>query len=203
MPVDYCNGKVYKVEAKFEVNVPVYVGSTTKPYLSQRFDAHKQLYKAFKGIDKKTKYCTVFQMFEKYGVDGVRIVLIEAVNAKSKDELLAREAYFINLMNSVNAKQEQRCQLYNTLILNDEEEYKKTLHPDQVEYFNIKKNEENFISSNQLYRIKYNKEYYEKNKNKALEKFICICGSPYTCNGKMQHLKSKKHKKYTIENNII
>ena len=203
MTIDYSLGKIYKIEAKFEVNVPVDVGATTKPFLSQRFNAHKQLYIQSKNENIKTRYCSVFQLFDKYGVDNIKIVLLELVNANSKDELMAREAYYINLMNTVNTKQEQRCQLYNAKIQEDDEQYMKTLHPDQLEFYKQKKQEDGFLNNTQMYHIKYNKEYYEKNRAKALEKFVCECGSNYTHNGKKQHLNSKKHKKFVTENIII
>jgi hypothetical protein len=41
----------------------------------------------------------------------------------------------------------------------------------------------------------YQKEYYQKNKNKWSEYKMCdICGSNYCNNTKTNHLKSKKHK---------
>ena len=43
---NYSNGKVYKIEP-INSNNPddIYIGSTTKKYLSQRFPAHKTAYK--------------------------------------------------------------------------------------------------------------------------------------------------------------
>ena len=45
----------------------------------------------------------------------------------------------------------------------------------------------------------YNKEYYEKNKEKYQEKVICECGEKYTKYRKSLHEKSQKHKNKLIE----
>jgi len=51
------------------------------------------------------------------------------------------------------------------------------------------------------------KEYYEKNKDiilaKKNEKHMCICGNCYTNASKLQHLKSKKHQQYLKYKTII
>jgi hypothetical protein len=99
--VNYANGKVYKIEA---MNAPeeekVYVGSTTKQYLSQRMDFHRYDYgKWLKGKCCKT---TSFELFEKYGVDNCKIILLETYPSASKDELLSREAHYIRTLNCVN-----------------------------------------------------------------------------------------------------
>jgi hypothetical protein len=80
----------------------VYVGSTTKQYLSQRMDKHRSDYKNWKAGNDKYYKLTSFELFDKYGVENCMIVLIEAVNANSKDELLAREKHYIKTMNSIN-----------------------------------------------------------------------------------------------------
>ena len=50
----------------------------------------------------------------------------------------------------------------------------------------------------------YKDEWYQKNKEKILEKqkqtFICECGSEVRFAGKAEHLRSIKHKNFTIEN---
>ena len=41
-------------------------------------------------------------MFEKHGIENCKIVLLENVNANSKDEMLAREAYYIRNFKCIN-----------------------------------------------------------------------------------------------------
>jgi hypothetical protein len=122
--VNYSNGKIYKIEA---INAPddekVYIGSTTKQYLSQRMDKHRSDYRNWKDGNEKYSKITSFDLFDKYGIENCVIVLIELVNANSKDELLAREKHFIKTMNSINKllpkmdkeeKYEQRHKYYES-----------------------------------------------------------------------------------------
>jgi hypothetical protein len=48
----------------------------------------------------------------------------------------------------------------------------------------------------------YNKKYYLANKDKALEKIKCSCGSECYKNARRKHLASKKHNDY-INNNLF
>lgn len=43
-----------------------------------------------------------FNLFDKYGVENCEIVLLESVNCNSKEELLARERWFIENNKCVN-----------------------------------------------------------------------------------------------------
>ena len=96
--VIYNNGKIYKIENN--IDDMIYIGSTTKQYLSQRMDNHRSCYKGWKS-GKSTKVM-VFDMFEKHGIENCFIVLLELVNCNTKDELLAREAYYIKTLVCVN-----------------------------------------------------------------------------------------------------
>ena len=105
--VNYNNGKIYKIEPIVDhLEDEIYVGSTTKKYLSQRMDNHRSSYKLW--TDGKTNNFTVFDLFNKYGIDNCKIYLLESVNANSKDELLAREGYYIRSLKCVNRKIEGR-----------------------------------------------------------------------------------------------
>ena len=99
--VNYSNGKIYKIESIVDHNEgEIYIGSTTKKYLSQRMDEHRRAYKQWK--NNKHGKVQVFEIFDKYSVEGCQIVLIETVNAESKDELLAREKHYIKSFKCVN-----------------------------------------------------------------------------------------------------
>jgi hypothetical protein len=45
-------------------------------------------------------------------------------------------------------------------------------------------------------KIKYNKQYREKNKEHINKKIICECGNKFSHNDKSRHFKSKKHQNY-------
>jgi hypothetical protein len=174
--VNYSNGKIYKIEPLNGDEGDIYIGSTTKEYLSQRIDNHRSKYKLWK--TGKTTKLTSFDLFDKYTVSNCKIILIENVNANSKDELRAREAFYIQLLKCVN-----KCVPLRTL-----KEYRDA-HKDDIKKFN------------DIYYIKNKEKIIENNKNK----YDCICGSQCRHAGKAEHFRSKKHQKYleSINNNNL
>ncbi len=100
--VNYSNGKIYKIVSSLLGDEgDVYIGSTTKILLSMRMSNHRSDYKRWQ--DGKLPYkTTVYNLFEKYGVCNCQVVLIEEVNATSKDELQARERHYIQALQCVN-----------------------------------------------------------------------------------------------------
>ena len=102
MTTNYKNGKIYKIEPRGDHDEgDVYIGSTTKEYLSQRMTAHRGGFKSFKSGSRKHKL-TSFNLFDKYGVENCDIILLELVEANSKDELVSREAHYIRTIKCVN-----------------------------------------------------------------------------------------------------
>ena len=79
----------------------VYIGSTTKTYLSQRMEYHRRDYIKYKNNYFVSKI-TSFIIFDKYGVDNCRIILLENVNATCKNELLKEEAKHIKQIKCIN-----------------------------------------------------------------------------------------------------
>lgn len=168
--VNYGNGKVYKIEPIVEHDEgDIYIGSTTKQYLSQRMEKHRYNYKYWK--EGKTGKLMSFILFEKYGVENCNIILLENVNAKSKDELTAREAEFIKIHKCVNKflpfqtiderKEKQRS--YRKLRQeksNKEKEDFYNEHKDEIEATRIEK----IKHSQQKYRNKHKSEIAEKAK---------------------------------------
>ena len=98
MPTDYQKTKIYKIES--HLGDKIYVGSTAKEYLSQRFQQHKNAYKKWKN-GKVGKY-TSFELFDEYGLENCNIVLIEAYPCNSKDEKNTKEGHYIKTLNCVN-----------------------------------------------------------------------------------------------------
>ena len=99
--VNYNNAKIYKIiPMNSDDESDVYFGSTTKEFLSQRMVYHRDDYRKWK--NGKHHYCSIYAMFEKHGVENCKIVLLENVNANSKDEMLAREAYYIRNFKCIN-----------------------------------------------------------------------------------------------------
>ena len=164
--VNYSNGKIYKIEPIVDhLEDEIYIGSTTKQYLSQRMDNHRCCYKRWKD-DKYHKF-TVFDLFDKYGIDNCKIYLLESVNATTKDELLAREGHYIRTLKCVN-----RC-----IVGRTNKEYKND-------------NKETITEQNKQY-------YHNNiDKIKLLKNQIClcdICNCNYTKTNKSNHEKTQKH----------
>ena len=98
---DFSKGKVYKIEPIYDHDEgDIYIGSTTKDYLSQRMVKHRSSYKQWK--KGKRKLTTSFNLFDKYGIKNCQIILLESVNARNYNELEAREAYYIQSLKCVN-----------------------------------------------------------------------------------------------------
>jgi hypothetical protein len=99
--VNYGNGKIYKIEPICDHDEgEVYIGSTTKDYLSQRMDTHRADYKSWlKGARGRVMS---FKLFDKYGVANCTINLIETACVETKDQLKAREAHYIQTIKCVN-----------------------------------------------------------------------------------------------------
>lgn len=82
--MDYANGKIYMIEPTCEYEEgEVYYGSTTST-LVKRMTSHR----------KKANTCKSKILFEKYGKDNIKIVLVKLFPCQSKDELNAEEAKY-------------------------------------------------------------------------------------------------------------
>ena len=92
--VNYANGKIYKIESinATEGDPDIYIGSTTKFYLSERMVLHRRDYDQWKNGIIKVGKITSFDIFDKFGVENCRIVLLETFPCTSRDELFAKEA---------------------------------------------------------------------------------------------------------------
>jgi hypothetical protein len=108
-------------------------------------------------------------LFSKYGINNCEIILLENVNATSKDELHAREAFYIKSMKCVN----------KSIPLRTDKEYQND-------------NREIILQKHRDYYDKHKERIAEKDK----VKITCECGSIYRRCDKSRHEKSKKHIKY-------
>lgn len=98
---DYTKGKIYKIIPDNQENVEdVYIGSTTKEYLSQRMATHKTGYYNWKKTGER--YISSYILFDKYGIENCKIILIENVSCKSKDELVSIENKYIHDIQCIN-----------------------------------------------------------------------------------------------------
>jgi hypothetical protein len=205
--MDYQKGKIYKIES--HLGDKIYVGSTTKEYLSQRMTAHRASYNAWK--KGKDSNVTTFQLFEEYGVDNCNIVLIELCPCKSKDELSAKEAHYIRTLECVNKcipgrTQKQYVEDNKDKILEYQKQYhevnKEKISEKMKQYRenhkdHIKDIKKQFYNENKDkikdYMTKYNEENKEKLKERDKRPFTCECGCTVQHAEKARHQRSKKH----------
>jgi hypothetical protein len=177
--VNYSNGKIYKIEAvNAEPDEKVYVGSTTKEYLSQRMYFHKNHYHKWK--DGKCDKVMCYDLFDKYGIDNCVIVLLEIVNCNSKDELLSKERQYYKTLHCINK--------HNPKVLDiDKEGFKERNNVYNKKY--RMKNKDELNNKCKQYQKTHKDSLNETNKIKK----NCICGSIHTKGGKSQHEKTIKH----------
>ena len=84
----YAQGKIYKIVNT--VDDRIYVGSTCLP-LAKRFYDHKRT-----GRQRPTQ--RVYEALNTIGWENARMVLVEAFACENKQELIAREQYFMDLL---------------------------------------------------------------------------------------------------------
>lgn len=181
--VNYSNGKIYKIES-ITGEGTVYVGSTTKKYLSQRMDEHRRNYKylldgRIKGDGKPYKKIRSCELFEKHGIDNCKIVLLESVNAQTKDELSEREAYYIKSLECVN----------------------KMIPLRTAKEFYILNRETNIVDIH-IREKEYRLKHKDKNALKKKVKYHCECGGICNISHKARHMQCKPHKLY-MEQQLI
>ena len=89
--MEYTNGKIYQILNN--VNDEVYVGSTTQPL-------GKRLYKHQHG--SKNRDNLINKLIREIGEDSIYIELIEIYPCNSREELRAREGYYIRERGTLN-----------------------------------------------------------------------------------------------------
>ncbi len=142
---DYSKGKIYKIVCN--VTGLVYIGSTCEPTLARRLVGHRSMYtQVLNGTGNKL---SSFEVLENNNFD---IILIESVDCISKDELHARERYFIESIVCVNklipirTKQEKK---------EHNKEYKKEYHFKNREFIN--ENRKEYFNDNKDRKRLYDK----------------------------------------------
>jgi hypothetical protein len=194
--VNYQLGKIYQIIDNTNNNI--YIGSTCEPTLARRLSNHKKDYTKYLKNSEKYSYITSFLILKN---KDYNIILIENCACNSKDELHARERYWTNRLECVNKVKKQ-----GIIAEIGEKEYKiqyKEENKDKIKQYQ-KEYDKQYYFNNKVKINKRNKQYRENNKEKIKkfrkEKHVCQCGKKYTKPHKNRHLRSKKHLKWTKEN---
>jgi hypothetical protein len=189
--VNYQNGKIYKIVCN--ITGKVYIGSTTKKYLSQRLVEHIRQYRYY--LNTGENYITSLQVLEN---NNYEIMLLEEYPCSSKDALHARERFYCQSIDCVNKyKNPGLC------IELGPKEYQKMYYNSHLD--TIKEKQKTYRENSNKDAVKeYNKQYfkpyYEMNKEVIREKArqinTCDCGNCYTITNKARHEKTNKHQDY-------
>ena len=185
--VDYSQGKIYKILNT--INDDVYVGSTTQS-LAKRMSWHRR------SINCKTKPYAIYNAMKEYGVDNFYIELIENISCQTKEELRAREGYYIRKIGTLN-----KCIAGRSRDDWVKENIEKINEGKLKWYSQNKEHKRNYekqrIANNREAHLESRHNYYIQNKatiqEKQNERIQCVCGLDYRRSDKSQHYKSKRH----------
>jgi hypothetical protein len=176
----YQNGKIYKIVDNTNGNI--YIGSTCKK-LCQRIAQHRASYKTY--LDGKTDYMTSYDIIENAYFD---IILIENYPCDTKEQLHARERFYIETNNCLNKYiptrnraeyREDNKDKIKKYLTEYREDNKEKIKEQTKKYYDA--NKDKLLEQKQEYRKenkdkikeqkqKHDKKYYESNKDKIKEK---------------------------------
>ena len=178
------NAKIYKIVDNTNDNI--YIGSTCNS-LKTRLAVHKSGYNHFlKGIINNVRSFDILKN------NDYKIELLEDCDIKTKQELLARERFYIENNECLNKNMPGRYD-------NGTQQYHKDYYIDNKDKIDDYHKEYNAKNKDKI--DDYHKDYYIHNKEKINEKFDCVCGGKFTHKHKSQHLKTTKHLNYLESQN--
>ena len=162
---DYSKTKIYVVEPLVD-HPPehIYYGSTTKTYLCQRMSTHRGHYKNWKA-GKGSNFYSLFDLIDIYGLNTMKIYLVENYPCTTKDEKASREGFYIRTSKCINKNIPGRTkEEYYTDNKDKCKEYKKEYSKTQ----NYKDYQKEY---QQTPKYKdYQKEYHKQDKCKEYQK---------------------------------
>ena len=139
MPVNYLNGKVYKIVDNTNGNI--YIGSTAEPTLARRLAGHVGKYK-HKVKTGKGANCKSYDIIKN---GDYRIVLIDNCPCRCRDELNSREQEHLDKNDCINQARAS-CdhvarKAYKKKWAEDNRDYAKQYHIDNLEKQNLYRKE--------------------------------------------------------------
>ena len=208
----YQNGKIYQVvDVGFN---KCYIGSTTEE-LSRRMARHRERYKGYcKGGGRQ--YERSMMLFDEYGLDNCKILLIKDFPCKSRAELereegteilnkidmcvnknvvgrSRKEFYHDNRERLLQEKKEHRI---NNIDRYKEKDKRYTEHNKEQ----IRERHSRWYQQNKDEVNEKNRARYQHNREKYLaqqkQPFHCDCGASCVWNVKARHFKSQKHQQW-------
>ena len=175
--VNYAHGKIYRIICN--TTGLQYIGSTAST-LRQRLSGHKSGYNEW--CNGKGRYLSSFLIIE---MDDYDIVLIESYPCSNKDELHARERYWIEKLNCINRNVPTRSwNEYRLTALDKIATVKKIWYND-----------------NRGRLLDDKKDYYIENRNTILQSKAVIVECE--CGVKLRRGDIARHKKGTKHNMVV
>jgi hypothetical protein len=190
----YENGKIYQItDTNF---TECYIGSTIQS-LAMRMGEHRKHYRKYK--TEKYHYVSSFALFDKFGLENCKILLLESFPCNSKEELMAREGYHVRTMKCVNKRVPGRTRAERKL--EDPDRYREMIKRNNANRGEKGKSwRQKHYAKNKDQLLAQMKDYREKNKTqlqaKKNEKFECPCGGRYTRDNKAVHERTGKHQQH-------
>ena len=170
---DYKNFKIFILEPKTQhPEEDIFYSSTTQPIFKRLSQFKKD------NLKKNTSYKW---LFDKYGIDNIKIVLIKSFSCNNKEELQAEEAKFIRenecINKMINLNKQKTKEDKQEIKEEDKQEIKEIKEEDKQEIKEIKeedkqeiKEEDNKEKTARDKKRDTYKEYYTKNKENILKK---------------------------------
>jgi len=198
---DYSKGKVYKIVVDTKEEYLPYVGSTIEE-LSRRMAGHRGTYKHWKKNGKG--HLRSYDLFDKFGVDKCKIILLEEYPCENISQLLMKEREWFDKMECCNKSLPHRTEedLINYRI-NYRDKNKDILAEkqrvrQQIDASNDSKYYQNKYQKDLARNSNFLKEQYQKYGEKLRQKqkeeiYTCDCGSSLRKAGKARHEKSQTH----------
>lgn len=174
---NYADGKIYKIIC--DKSDLIYIGSTCQT-LANRLSQHK---------NKNNFKCSSKELFK---LGNCSIILLEKFPCKDKEELTAREQYYLDQFKDkcINNR-DAHCSIGISYKNNKKAYFKQYYITKQHEYKDYYENNKDKI-----------KQIYVNNKDKLNQKNTCICGGNYTTANKTNHENTKKHIEFMKSKNI-
>lgn len=195
MTKDFNRAKIYRIVSPS--SGLVYIGATTKQYLSQRLTAHKRSFREWS--NGSPRYMTSFKVLEN---NDARIELVENCPCTCIDELNVRERYWIENTDCVNKVVPGRTDReYRETRKDDLREMDREYREQNRDKIMVK-NKEYYKENKDELSVKM-KEYYKGNRDgileKMKEKFVCECGGRFIHVHKARHICTMKHQHWLKE----
>ena len=187
-----------------------FIGSTAEPNLSYRMCKHRYDYKNWEN-KKRPVYVSSYEILK---FEDAKIILIEDFPCDNRDQLRAREQYWLDEFKSICInRQKADTGIRATTPEEADKLRKKQYYQENKEKIKVstkeyyEKNAVEIYEKKKIYNEKnaekmaeYKKNWSLKNedriKAKNSEKYTCNCGQTSTRAHKIRHEKSKKHQAY-------